>query len=62
MELGRTEWAPRVFVAGIVQFYFSTWEEYHTKVLYLGFINGPVEGVVILIFAFLATGIWGWTF
>lgn len=29
-------------------FYLSTWEEYHTGVLYLGYVSGPVEGLVLL--------------
>jgi ethanolaminephosphotransferase len=36
-------------VAAIVPFYFSTWEEYHTGVLYLGYINGPTEGLIIAV-------------
>ena len=44
-------------------FYFATWETYHTKVLYLGYISGPSEGVVIsctvfMISAFLGPGFW----
>lgn len=30
-----------------VAFYCSTWEEYHTGTLYLGYINGPTEGLII---------------
>jgi hypothetical protein len=29
---------------GYMAFYASTWEEYHTGVLYLGYLSGPVEG------------------
>ena len=27
--------------------FFSTWETYHTHTLYLGFFNGPTEGLII---------------
>lgn len=37
-------------------FYVQTWDEYYTQVLTLGFISGPVEGVLTLctVFAFTA--------
>lgn len=31
-------------LSGYVAFYASTWEEYHTGILYLGYLSGPVEG------------------
>ncbi|KAJ1827974.1 hypothetical protein LPJ73_008664, partial [Coemansia sp. RSA 2703] len=40
-------------------FFFSTWEEYHTGVLYLGYINGPTEILTIAVLACFASGIWG---
>lgn len=39
--------------------YFSTWETYHTHTLYLGYFNGPTEGLLIAIAIMLASGIWG---
>ena len=38
-----------LWVVGIasVPFYFSSWEEYYTKTLYLGYVNGPTEGLLI---------------
>ena len=27
--------------------YLSSWEQYHTGILYLGFFNGPCEGIII---------------
>jgi ethanolaminephosphotransferase len=27
--------------------FFSSWEQYHTKILYLGYFNGPCEGIII---------------
>ncbi|ODQ82330.1 hypothetical protein BABINDRAFT_158949 [Babjeviella inositovora NRRL Y-12698] len=45
----------------LANFYLSTWEEYHTHVLYLSEISGPVEGILIIIAMHLATGIFGST-
>lgn len=39
--------------------YFSTWETFHTHTLYLGYFNGPTEGLLIAIAIMLASGIWG---
>ena len=27
--------------------FLSSWEQYHTKILYLGYFNGPCEGIII---------------
>ncbi|KAI9504024.1 hypothetical protein GGI25_000900 [Coemansia spiralis] len=40
-------------------FFFSTWEEYHTGVLYLGYVNGPTEILTIAVLACFVSGIWG---
>ena len=40
-------------------FYLSTQEEYHTGTLYLGYVNGPTEGIVLAIFVFTISGIYG---
>ncbi len=40
-------------------FYFTTWESYHTHVLYLGPISGPSEGVLITVSLMLLSAIWG---
>ncbi|RPA86834.1 Choline/ethanolaminephosphotransferase [Ascobolus immersus RN42] len=39
--------------------WFSTWETYHTHVLYLGYFNGPTEGLIIACAIIVASGIWG---
>jgi ethanolaminephosphotransferase len=39
--------------------YFSTWETYHTHVLYLGYMNGPTEGIVVAVLVMIITGIVG---
>jgi ethanolaminephosphotransferase len=40
----------------LLTFYVQTWDEYHTKTLTLGIVNGPVEGVLILVAVFALTG------
>lgn len=40
-------------------FIASTWEEYHTGLLYLGPINGPVEGTTLLSVCSIISGIMG---
>lgn len=45
--------------ASLLTFYVQTWDEYHTKTLTLGIVNGPVEGILILVFVYAATGFLG---
>ncbi|CDM32915.1 CDP-alcohol phosphatidyltransferase [Penicillium roqueforti FM164] len=39
--------------------YFSTWETFHTHTLYLGYFNGPTEGLLIICGIIISSGIWG---
>ncbi|KAI1815228.1 CDP-alcohol phosphatidyltransferase [Poronia punctata] len=44
--------------------FFSTWETYHTHTLYLGYFNGPTEGILIACAVMAVSGIYGpgiWT-
>ncbi|KAF2400415.1 hypothetical protein EJ06DRAFT_477161 [Trichodelitschia bisporula] len=44
--------------------FFSTWETYHTHTLYLGYFNGPTEGLIIATAMMLMSGVYGpdiWT-
>jgi len=44
--------------------FFSTWETYHSHTLYLGFINGPTEGILIACAIMAISGYYGpgvWT-
>ncbi|OBA26152.1 Choline/ethanolaminephosphotransferase [Hanseniaspora valbyensis NRRL Y-1626] len=43
----------------LMNFYLSTWEEYHTHKLFLSEFSGPVEGILIIIASFILTGIVG---
>lgn len=49
MGLGQSKYAVLCILVPCWSMYVSTWEEYHTGTLYLGFINGPVEGVLIAV-------------
>lgn len=40
-------------------FYVQTWEEYHTHTLTLGFISGPVEGILTLCIVYALTAYLG---
>lgn len=43
----------------IAGFHLSTSEEYYTGTLYLGYINGPTEGIMLTCIAFIWSGIYG---
>ncbi|KAL2161198.1 hypothetical protein VTH06DRAFT_8417 [Thermothelomyces fergusii] len=45
--------------ASLLTFYVQTWDEYHTKTLTLGVINGPVEGILTVVVIYLLTGYLG---
>ncbi|KAL6857999.1 Phosphotransferase [Amphichorda felina] len=47
------------FFAALLTFYVQTWDEYHTKTLTLGIVNGPVEGVLLLVTVYALTGYLG---
>lgn len=40
-------------------FYLPTWEEYHTGILTLGFINGPTEGLLAAMLTMVVSGVFG---
>lgn len=45
--------------ASLMTFYVQTWDEYHTKTLTLGIINGPVEGILTVVCIYALTGYLG---
>ncbi|CAO3619311.1 unnamed protein product [Cunninghamella echinulata] len=45
-----------LFMTTTSGFFLSTIEEYYTGILYLGYVNGPTEGLILTCFAFL----WTW--
>ncbi|CAD6576765.1 MAG: hypothetical protein ASARMPREDX12_008000 [Alectoria sarmentosa] len=39
--------------------FFSTWETYHTHTLYLGYFNGPTEGLILACTVMILSGYYG---
>ncbi|KAG1726148.1 CDP-alcohol phosphatidyltransferase-domain-containing protein [Suillus lakei] len=62
LNLGRSWWTVASQIATLANFYLTTWEEYHTGVLYLGPFSGPVEGILMIVVIYVITGIFGPTF
>ncbi|KAI1851910.1 hypothetical protein JX265_008284 [Neoarthrinium moseri] len=58
-NMGQSWYTVAVLFASLCTFYVQTWDEYHTKTLTLGIVNGPVEGVLILVFVYALTGYMG---
>ncbi|CAE6494615.1 unnamed protein product [Rhizoctonia solani] len=59
LNLGRSWWPITSQVATLANFYLTTWEEFHTGTLYLGYFSGPVEGIIMIVILFVLTGIFG---
>ncbi|KAI1823719.1 Choline/ethanolaminephosphotransferase [Xylaria intraflava] len=58
-NMGQSWYTVASVAASLCTFYVQTWEEYHTKTLTLGLINGPVEGILALVFVYALTGFMG---
>lgn len=58
-NMGHSWYTVAVLFASLCTFYVQTWDEYHTKTLTLGVVNGPVEGILILVFIYALTGYMG---
>ncbi|KAL2269443.1 hypothetical protein VTJ83DRAFT_1627 [Remersonia thermophila] len=58
-NMGQTWKTVATLFASLLTFYVQTWDEYHTKTLTLGIINGPVEGVLAVVGVFTLTGLLG---
>ncbi|KAL4957845.1 CDP-alcohol phosphatidyltransferase-domain-containing protein [Aspergillus filifer] len=59
MGLGSTQLGAWTALVPCLAMYFSTWETYHTHTLYLGYFNGPTEGLLIAIGIMIASGWYG---
>lgn len=59
MGLGSSELGVYTALVPCLAMYFSTWETYHTHTLWLGYFNGPTEGLLIAISIMVASGIYG---
>ncbi|KAI0384117.1 CDP-alcohol phosphatidyltransferase [Hypomontagnella monticulosa] len=63
MALGTSKSGVFTALCPCLPMFFSTWETYHTHTLYLGYVNGPTEGLLIAcsvmaISGFYGPGIW----
>lgn len=59
LGLGHSKASVILYGIAMMGFYLSTVEEYHTGVLYLGYVNAPTEGVILSCVVFLLSGIYG---
>lgn len=59
MGLGATKLGALTALIPCLPMFFSTWETYHTHTLYLGYFNGPTEGLLIASLIMLASGFYG---
>jgi ethanolaminephosphotransferase len=64
MGLGTTPAGVFTALCPCLPMFFSTWETYHTHTLYLGYFNGPTEGILIACAVMAISGVYGpdlWT-
>lgn len=59
MGLGATKIGALTALIPCLPMFFSTWETYHTHTLYLGYFNGPTEGLLIASLLMIASGALG---
>ncbi|KAL6859922.1 hypothetical protein ACO1O0_003946 [Amphichorda felina] len=59
MGLGTSRAGVFTALCPCVPMFFSTWETYHTHTLYLGYFNGPTEGLLIAAGVMVVSGIYG---
>jgi ethanolaminephosphotransferase len=64
MGLGSTRLGALTALIPTLPMFFSTWETYHTHTLFLGYFNGPTEGLIIAALVMVVSGYYGptlWT-
>jgi ethanolaminephosphotransferase len=64
MGLGTSKSGVFTALVPCLPMFFSTWETYHSHTLYLGYINGPTEGILIACSIMVVSGYYGpgiWT-
>ncbi|KAK9480324.1 hypothetical protein V1514DRAFT_194149 [Lipomyces japonicus] len=59
MGLGPTGAGAFTTLIPCLAMFFSTWETYHTHTLYLGYINGPTEGIIVAVAVMIVSAVWG---
>lgn len=57
MGLGHTHAGAFTALVPCLPMFFSTWETYHTHTLYLGYFNGPTEGLILACSFMVLSGI-----
>lgn len=57
--LGHSMSAVTLYAIAMLGFYLSTAEEYHTGVLYLGYINATSDGIILSCVLFIISGLYG---
>jgi len=62
LNLGRDWWTVASELATLANFYLTTWEEFHTGTLFLGYFSGPVEGILMIVGIYIITGLYGPSF
>lgn len=59
MGLGPTKTGAFTAMVPCLPMFFSTWETYHTHTLYLGYFNGPTEGLILACSVMMISGYYG---
>jgi ethanolaminephosphotransferase len=59
MGLGPTKTGAFTAFVPCLPMFFSTWETYHTHTLYLGYFNGPTEGLLLACSLMVMSGLYG---
>ncbi|KAK4993311.1 hypothetical protein LTR50_000535 [Elasticomyces elasticus] len=59
MGLGTSRTGAFTALVPTLPMFFSTWETYHTHTLYLGYFNGPTEGLVLACSSMILSGYYG---
>ncbi|TKA63356.1 hypothetical protein B0A49_04970, partial [Cryomyces minteri] len=59
MGYGATKTGTFTALIPCLPMFFSTWETYHTHTLYLGYFNGPTEGLILACSIMLISGYYG---
>ncbi|PKI84593.1 ethanolaminephosphotransferase [Malassezia vespertilionis] len=57
--LGRSYWTICALVSAMANFYLTTWEEFHTHILFLSWFSGPVEGILLICSIYLMAAAFG---
>ena len=59
MALGATKLGAFTVLIPTLPMFFSTWETYHSHTLYLGYFNGPTEGLIVASTIMIISGVYG---